>query len=133
MVFMTQVNNNVTLIGRLVRDIEGNYVKDGELFIGTATLAVDRRGKEDADYIRIKLLGNHWENVANYMNKGTQVAVAGRIQTGQYEDQEGNRHYTTDVMVDNLQLLGQPKGTQEKKPEPKTEKKAPAKRAWKKK
>lgn len=133
MVFMTQVNNNVTLIGRLVRDIEGTYVKDGELFIGTATLAIDRRGKEEADYVRIKLLGNHWENVANYMNKGTQVAVAGRIQTGQYEDQEGNRHYTTDVMVDNVQLLGQPKGTQEKKPESKTEKKAPAKRAWKKK
>ena len=40
---MTQVNNNVTLIGRLVRDIEGTYVKDGELFIGTSTLAVDRR------------------------------------------------------------------------------------------
>lgn len=130
---MTQVNNNVTLIGRLVRDIEGTYVKDGELFIATATIAVDRRGNEEADYIRIKLLGNHWENVANYMNKGTQVAVAGRIQTGQYEDQEGKRHYTTDVMVDNLQLLAQPKGTQEIKPEPKTEKKAPAKRAWKKK
>ena len=71
---MTQVNNNTTLIGRLVRDIEGTYVKDGEMFIGTATLAVDRRG-EGADYIRIKLLGNHWEKVANYMNKGTQVGT----------------------------------------------------------
>ena len=129
---MTQVNNNTTLIGRLVRDIEGAYVKDGEMFIGTATVAVDRRG-EGADFIRIKLLGNHWENVANFMNKGTQVAVAGHIQTGQYEDQEGNRHYTTDVIVDNLQLLGQPRGAQEKKPEPKTEKKAPATRTWKKK
>lgn len=130
---MTQVNNNVTLIGRLVRDIEGAYVKDGELFIGTATLAVDRRGREGADFIRIKLIGKHWENVANFMNKGTQVAIAGRIQTGQYEDADGNRHYTTDVIVDNLELLGQPRGTQDKKPEPKTEKKAPAKRAWKKK
>lgn len=130
---MTQVNNNVTLIGRLVRDIEGTYVKDGELFIGTATLAVDRRGREEADFIRIKLIGNHWENVASYMNKGTQVAIAGHIQTGQYEDADGKRHYTTDVIVDNLELLGQPRGTQEKKPEAKTEKKAPAKRAWKKK
>lgn len=130
---MTQVNNNVTLIGRLVRDIEGAYVKDGELFIGTATLAVDRRGREEADFIRIKLIGKHWENVANYMNKGTQVATAGHIQTGQYEDADGNRHYTTDVIVDNLELLGQPRGTQDKKPEPKTEKKAPGKRAWKKK
>lgn len=130
---MTAVNNNTTLIGRLTRDIEGTYVKDGELFIGTATLAVDRRGREEADFIRIKLIGNQWEKVANYMNKGTQVAIAGHIQTGQYEDQEGNRHYTTDVIVDNLELLGQPRGAQEKKPEPKTEKKAPAKRAWKKK
>lgn len=129
---MTQVNNNTTLIGRLVRDIEGTYVKDGEMFIGTATVAVDRRG-EGADFIRIKLLGNHWEKVANYMNKGTQVAVVGHIQTGQYEDQEGNRHYTTDVIVDNLQLLGQPRGAEKKNPEPKTEKKAPATRTWKKK
>lgn len=129
---MTQVNNNTTLIGRLVRDIEGTYAKDGELFIGTATLAVDRRG-EGADFIRIKLLGNKWENVANYMNKGTQVAVAGHIQTGQYEDTDGNRHYTTDVIVDNLQLLGQPRGAEAEKPEAKTEKKAPAKRTWKKK
>ncbi len=130
---MTAVNNNTTLIGRLVRDIEGAFVKDGELFVGTATLAVDRRGREEADFIRIKLIGNQWEKVANYMNKGTQVAIAGHIQTGQYEDQEGNRHYTTDVIVDNLELLGQPRGTQEKKETPKTEKKAPAKRAWKKK
>lgn len=129
---MTQVNNNTTLIGRLVRDIEGTYVKDGEMFIGTATLAVDRRG-EGADYIRIKLLGNQWEKVANYMNKGTQVAVVGHIQTGQYEDADGNRHYTTDVIVDNLQLLAQPRGVEAKKPETKTETKAPAKRTWKKK
>ena len=130
---MTQVNNNTTLIGRLVRDIEGTYVKDGELFIGTATLAVDRRGREDADFIRIKLLGNHWEKVANYMNKGTQVAVAGHIQTGSYEDQDGNRHYTTDVVVDNLELLGQPRGADKKEPDTKAQKKAPAKRTWKKK
>lgn len=129
---MTQVNNNTTLIGRLVRDIEGTYVKDGELFIGTATLAVDRRG-EGADFIRIKLLGNQWEKVANYMNKGTQIAVVGHIQTGQYEDADGNRHYTTDVIVDNLQLLGQPRSVEVKKSEAKTEKKAPAKRTWKKK
>lgn len=129
---MTQVNNNTTLIGRLVRDIEGAYVKDGEMFIGTATLAVDRRG-EGADFIRIKLLGNQWEKVANYMNKGTQLAVAGHIQTGQYEDADGNRHYTTDVIVDNLQLLGQPRGVEVKKSEAKTEKKSSAKRTWKKK
>lgn len=129
---MTQVNNNTTLIGRLVRDIEGAYVKDGEMFIGTATLAVDRRG-EGADFIRIKLLGNQWEKVANYMNKGTQIAVVGHIQTGQYEDADGNRHYTTDVIVDNLQLLGQPRGAEVKKSEAKTEKKVPAKRTWKKK
>lgn len=129
---MTQVNNNTTLIGRLVRDIEGAYVKNGEMFIGTATLAVDRRG-DGADFIRIKLLGNHWEKVANYMNKGTQLAVVGHIQTGQYEDADGNRHYTTDVIVDNLQLLGQPRGVEVNKSEAKTEKKSQAKRTWKKK
>lgn len=130
--FMTQVNNNTTLIGRLVRDIEGAYVKEGELFIGTITLAVDRRGKDaGADFIRCKFIGNHWEKVANYLNKGTQIAIAGHIQTSSYEDKEGNRHFTTDVIVDNLELLGKPRGEQE---QPKEEpKKAPAKRQWKKK
>lgn len=130
---MTQVNNNVTLIGRLVKDVEGAYFKDGELFVGTATIAVGRRGNKEADFIRIKLIGNHWENVANFLNRGSQIGIAGHIQTGQYEDADGNRHYTTDVIVDNLQLLGQPRSAETKKPEAKTEKKAPAKRTWKKK
>ncbi len=112
------VQNNVTLIGNLTADLDAVIVqtKVGEMFIGTATLAVNNRDR--ADFIRIKLLGNRWEKVADYLTKGKPVAINGHIQTGSFEDDRGERHFTTDVIVDSLQLLG---GSQkeETKAEPK--------------
>lgn len=101
------VQNNVTLIGNLTADLDAVIVqtkKGEEMFIGTATLAVDDRDR--ADFIRIKLLGNRWEKVADYLTKGKPVAINGHIQTGSFEDDKGERHFTTDVIVDSLQLLG---------------------------
>ena len=113
------VQNNVTLIGNLTADLDAVIVqtkKGEEMFIGTATLAVNDRDR--ADFIRIKLLGNRWEKVADFLTKGKPVAINGHIQTGSYEDDKGERHFTTDVIVDSLQLLG---GThkEETKAEPK--------------
>lgn len=101
------VQNNVTLIGNLTADLDAVIVqtkKGEEMFIGTATIAVNDRAR--ADFIRIKLLGNRWEKVADFLTKGKSIAINGHIQTGSYEDDKGERHFTTDVIVDSLQLLG---------------------------
>ena len=101
------VQNNVTLIGNLTTDLDAVIVqtkKGEEMFIGTVTIAVNDRDR--ADFIRIKLLGNRWEKVADYLTKGKPVAINGHIQTGSFEDDKGERHFTTDVIVDSLQLLG---------------------------
>lgn len=101
------VQNNVTLIGNLTTDLDAVIVqtkKGDEMFIGTVTIAVNDRDR--ADFIRIKLLGNRWEKVADYLTKGKPVAINGHIQTGSFEDDKGERHFTTDVIVDSLQLLG---------------------------
>lgn len=114
------VQNNVTLIGNLTTDLDAVIVqtkKGDEMFIGTVTIAVNDRDR--ADFIRIKLLGNRWEKVADYLTKGKPVAVNGHIQTGSFEDDKGERHFTTDVIVDSLQLLGG-SHKEEPKAEPKT-------------
>ncbi len=101
------VQNNVTLIGNLTTDLDAVIVqtkKGDEMFVGTVTIAVNDRDR--ADFIRIKLLGNRWEKVADYLTKGRAVAINGHIQTGSFEDNKGERHFTTDVIVDSLQLLG---------------------------
>lgn len=115
------VNNVVVLNGRLTKDLEGQFIETrngDDLFIARATVAVDRphRKGEDAgaDFIRIKLLGNRWENVANYLTKGTLIGVIGRIETGQYENQDGDTVYTTEVLVDEIDLRGTPQGKPEK-------------------
>lgn len=101
------VQNNVTLIGNLTTDLDAVIVqtkKGDEMFIGTVTIAVNDRDR--ADFIRIKLIGNRWEKVADYLTKGKPVAINGHIQTGSFEDDKGERHFTTDIIVDSLQLLG---------------------------
>lgn len=115
------VNNVVVLNGRLTKDLEGQFIETrngDDLFIARATVAVDRphRKGEDAgaDFIRIKLLGNRWENVANYLTKGTLIGVIGRIETGQYENKDGDTVYTTEVLVDEIDLRGIPQGKSEK-------------------
>lgn len=118
------VQNNVTLIGNLTTDLDAVIVqtkKGDEMFIGTVTIAVNDRDR--ADFIRIKLLGNRWEKVADYLTKGKPVAINGHIQTGSFEDDKGERHFTTDVIVDSLQLLGASYQSESKaKPVPKAKK-----------
>ena len=109
------VQNNVTIIGNLAKDCEGQYFqskKNGQtMFAGKFTVCVNEKTKnnERTEYIICKMLGNSWQNVANYLLKGQQVAVNGKLQTGSYQDQNGVTHWTTDVLVDSLQLLQSPK------------------------
>ncbi len=108
--------NNVVLIGRLVRDPELRYTQSGTA-TAQFTLAVDRnlsrekrqemesKGQQTADFIRIVTWGKTAELCGNYLSKGKMIAVAGRIQTGSYTNQQGQVVYTTDVMAENIKFL----------------------------
>lgn len=101
--------NNVVLMGRLTRDPEVRYsTGDNPLAIAKYTLAVDRRIKRDgeptADFINCTVFGKGAEFAEKYLRKGTKVAVTGRIQTGSYTNQDGQKVYTTDVVVDSQEF-----------------------------
>lgn len=97
--------NKVILIGRLVADPEVRYSQgENATAIARYRLAVDRRfkreGEQTADFISCVAFGRNGEFVEKYLCKGTKIAVAGRIQTGSYTNKEGQKVYTTDVVVE---------------------------------
>lgn len=100
--------NTVNLIGRLTKEPQVRYTADG-LAVASFTLAVDRpvRKGEDkqADFPRVICFGKQAENCEKYLAKGRLVAIMGRIQTGSYEKQNGDKVYTTDVIADRVQFL----------------------------
>lgn len=100
--------NKVILMGRLVKDTEVRYTQAAEpLAIGRYTLAVDRRNKNDeqnADFIQCVVFGKSAEFAEKYFKKGTKIVVAGRIQTGSYTNKEGNKVYTTEVVVEEQEF-----------------------------
>lgn len=107
--------NSVILIGRLTRDPELRYTPNSNTAIAHFTLAVDRppqQGQQDrqADFIRITVFGRQAETCSRYLNKGRQIAVHGRIQTGSYRNKDGQTVYTTDVVADRVEFLGSGNG-----------------------
>ena len=98
--------NHVVLIGRLTKRPEVRYTGN-EMAIARFSLAVDRYSKEEkkADFINIVVFGKQAENCERYLDKGRQVAVQGRIQTGSYKTQTGETRYTTDVVADRVEFL----------------------------
>lgn len=109
--------NIVMLIGRLTRDPELRYLSGTANPMTRFTLAVDKQlsrekrtemesqGKPTADFINIVVWGRQAETCNQYLQKGRQVAVSGRIQTGSYTAQDGTRRYTTDVVASQVQFL----------------------------
>ena len=101
--------NKVVLMGRLTRDPDVRY-SQGEtpLAIARYTLAVDRRfkrnGEQDADFINCVAFGRTAEFAEKYLRKGTKIAVTGRIQTGSYTNKDGQRVYTTDVVIEEQEF-----------------------------
>ena len=93
--------NRVDLIGRLTKNPDVRYTNDG-MCIARYTLAVDRRGKDKgADFISCIAFGKGGEFAEKFLQKGTKIAVVGRIQTGSYENKEGQKIFTTDVVVED--------------------------------
>lgn len=101
--------NKAILIGRLTRDPEVRRTgEDNSMVVARYTLAVDRRTKKDgddnADFINCVVFGKGAEFAENYFRKGIKIAVSGRIQTGSYTNKEGNKVYTTDVVVEGQEF-----------------------------
>lgn len=94
--------NKTILIGRLTKDVDLKYA--GETSVAKYTLAVNRgykkEGQPDADFINCVVFGKSADFASKYFQKGQQVAVVGRIQTGNYTNKEGIKVYTTDIMVE---------------------------------
>ena len=101
--------NKVILMGRLTRDPEVRYTQgDNAMAIARYSLAVDRRfkrdGEPDADVINGVAFGKSGEFAEKDLKKGTKVAVVGRIQTGSYTNKDGQKVYTTDVVVEEQEF-----------------------------
>ena len=101
--------NNVVLVGRMTRDAELRYTPQNQA-VATFTLAVNRNfknqsGEREADFINVVIWRQQAENLANWAKKGALIGITGRIQTRNYENQQGQRVYITEVVADNFQLL----------------------------
>ena len=101
--------NKVLLVGNLTKDPELTTTTNG-ISVCRFSIAVSRRyvgasGERETDFINIVVWRKQAENCKNYINQGSQVAIDGRIQTRNYEDQNGQKRYVTEVVADNVQFL----------------------------
>lgn len=111
--------NSVNLTGRFTRDPEVKYT-DGGTSVARFTLAVDRRFKQEngpqADFISCVAFGKTAEFIEKWFRKGNKLELTGRIQTGSYENKEGTRIYTTDVVAENVGFAESKAASQGKEP-----------------
>lgn len=101
--------NKVILMGRLTRDPEVRYSQnDPNMAVSKYTLAVNRMvrrdGEPEADFIRCTAFGRTAEFAEKYLHKGTKIVISGRIQTGSYNDSDGRKVYTTEVIIDSQEF-----------------------------
>ncbi len=101
--------NRVMLIGRLTAKPELRYT-GSNIPYSRFSIAINRtfsnnQGQRETDFINIVVWRKQAENVCNFLDKGSLVAVEGRLQTGNYDDKDGNKRYTMDVVGDNVQFL----------------------------
>ena len=102
--------NKVILMGRLTRDPEIRYTSgDNQTAVARYSLAVDRRFKrqgdeQTADFINCVVFGRGAEFAENYLRQGTKIVAVGRIQTGSYTNKDGQKVYTTDVVVEEQEF-----------------------------
>lgn len=101
--------NQVALTGRLTKDLDLKYTQSGTA-VASGTLAVNRQfknqnGEQEADFIQIVAWRKTAETMANHLHKGSLIGIEGRIQTRNYENQQGQRVYVTEVVVNNFSFL----------------------------
>ncbi|WP_434520362.1 single-stranded DNA-binding protein [Pediococcus sp. M21F004] len=101
--------NRTVLVGRLTKDPDLRYTNSGTA-VASFTLAVNRqftnsKGEHEADFINCVIWQKAAENFSNFTHKGSLVGIDGRIQTRSYENQQGQRVYVTEVVIENFSLL----------------------------
>jgi len=111
--------NTVQLVGRLTKEVDLKFTSSGTA-VGSFTIAVNRsftnqQGDREADFINCVIWRKAAENLASFTRKGSQIGIEGRIQTRNYENQQGQRVYVTEVVVNNFHLL-EPRSITEQRP-----------------
>lgn len=101
--------NSIVLVGRLTKDPELRYTPSNQA-VATFSLAVNRNfkgqnGEREADFINCVIWRQQAENLASWAKKGALIGITGRIRTRNYENQQGQRVYVTEVVAENFQLL----------------------------
>lgn len=101
--------NNVVLVGRLTKAVDLRYTSNGTAY-ASFTVAVERNfknqnGEKETDFISCAMWRKAAENFANFTRKGSLVGIEGRIQTRNYENQQGQKVYVTEVLAENFSLL----------------------------
>ena len=101
--------NKVVLMGRLTRDPEVRYgAGENSTAVARDTIAVDRRfkrdGEQSADFIGCVAFGRNAEFAEKYLRQGTKIVLTGRIQTGSYTNRDGQKVYTTDIVVEEQEF-----------------------------
>mgnify|MGYP002713974578 CR=1 FL=1 len=121
--------NRVILVGRLTKDPEYRQTPNG-VSVATFALAVNRsftnsQGEREADFINVVVFRKQAENVSKYLFKGSLAGVDGRIQSRNYENNEGRRVFVTEVVADNVQFL-EPKNSNQQNNQSQQQGQAPA-------
>lgn len=121
--------NRVILVGRLTKNPEYRQTPNG-VSVATFTLAVNRpftnsQGEREADFINVVVFRRQAENVNNYLSKGSLAGVDGRIQSRNYENNEGRRVFVTEVVADSVQFLDS-KGSNQQNSQSQQQGQAPA-------
>lgn len=106
--------NKVDLVGRISKDIDLKFLPDSGTATASFSMAVDRKFKKEgqptADFINIVVWGKQAENTANYMHKGSLIAISGRLQVRSYEAKDGTKRYVTEVVAEEVQFLDKKEG-----------------------
>lgn len=100
--------NCVNLVGRLTKDVE--LKQNGDSSVARFSIAVDRKfknaeGRYDADFISCVSFGKNAEFISKYFSKGMRIGITGHLQTGSYTNKDGQKVYTTDVIVDSSEFV----------------------------
>lgn len=103
--------NKVILIGRLTKDVELRYTQTNNTAVASFCLAVNRKfvktGEErQADFFNIIAWNKLAENISKYLFKGNQVAISGRLETRSWDDPNGQKHYVTEVIAEEIDFIG---------------------------
>jgi single-strand DNA-binding protein len=109
--------NKVILMGRLTKDVDLKYTSGNNTAVASFTLAVNRsrakEGQPQTDFINCQAWSKTAEFISKYFTKGQQVAVIGRIQNRSWDDNEGKKHYATEIIVDEAFFADSKKDSQQ--------------------